>query len=97
MTSQTVRVEFQGVQSIAMADGMRERLRAALAAADVVDVDCSGVSQADLGLVQVLVAARRSASAAGKSLRLAAAPSGALLAALRGAGIARPDSFPASR
>jgi len=49
---------------------------------DVIELDCAGVTETDLTLVQLLLAARKSAERAGKSLVLAAPASGALLAVL---------------
>ena len=68
----------------------------ALARNDAVQVDCTGAASVDLSLIQLLLAARRSADEAGKHLTLAAPAGGVLLAALERGGFLRsaePDPF----
>lgn len=47
-----------------------------------ISVDCDAISRVDLGLIQLLLAARKSAQAAGKTLTLARPATGALRNAL---------------
>jgi len=54
-------------------------------------VDCSAVTDADLSLVQLLIAARRSARACGVSVRVASPTNPALVRVLTSAGIIAPD------
>ena len=49
-------------------------------------LDLAGLEAVDVAGLQLVLAARRSAGQSGKTLRLAAAPAGALLAALVSAG-----------
>ncbi|MDC7788927.1 STAS domain-containing protein, partial [Rhodoplanes tepidamans] len=71
------------VRTIAAA---HERLTTELARAGGVRIRLDDLAEFDLGLVQLVLAARRSAAAAGKSLALAAPASGALRTTLDRAG-----------
>ena len=81
-----VTVTFQGAMTIAVADEARRRLLAAMGAGDRVDIDCSGVDEADTAFVQLLLAARLGGEAAGKSIRLVQPAGGALRATLERGG-----------
>lgn len=85
-------VRLDGARTIAVAADTHAALSAALAGADAVVVDCRGTSEADLSLVQLLIAARHSADDAGKTLSLAAPADGPLAQILIDAGIGR-DPF----
>jgi ABC-type transporter Mla MlaB component len=61
-----------------------------------VTLDCSAVTSADIGLVQLILSARQTARAAGKSISLSAAAHGALLDVLtRGGFVSAPGCAPA--
>lgn len=83
-------VKLSGAQTIREAEGTLLALRDALAAEQSVTLDCEAVEEADLAFLQLILAARKSARQAGKSLALTAPAAGALLAALDSAGI-RPE------
>jgi hypothetical protein len=61
-------------------------LVAALRRHPVVTVDCTAVTDVDLSLIQLLLAARASAALAGKAVRLAGPAQGALHTALLAGG-----------
>lgn len=61
-----------------------------LASGDVT-VDCDGIEEADVTLLQLLIAARRSAHRAGRSLTLVGATAGVLGAMLAATGYAPRD------
>lgn len=67
------RLSIDGELTIRSAIANRDRLLAALADHGELEVDLAGVSEFDSAGVQLLVAARKSATAAGKVLRLAGA------------------------
>ncbi|MFD2184582.1 STAS domain-containing protein [Rhodoplanes azumiensis] len=84
-------VDLAGAQTVRTIAAAHERLRAELGRADAVQIRLDDVSEFDLSLVQLVLAARRSARAAGKSLHLAAPVGGALLRALDRAGFLAVD------
>jgi ABC-type transporter Mla MlaB component len=55
-------------------------------------LDCTGVTEADLSLIQILLAAQSSAAAAGRRFALHASPQGPVLAALQRGGFANAAS-----
>jgi len=81
---------LRGALGIRDAAGLASDLRTALESSPSVLVDASGLASADLAIVQVLVAARRSAAESGGGLTVCAPPDGALAGLLAAAG------FPAS-
>lgn len=76
------RVFLDGALTIREIDAVRGRLAAALSASASVEVDCSAAVEVDLSLIQLLIAARRSAAEAGKHMTMAQPADGALRAAL---------------
>lgn len=66
------RVDLAGEFTILAAAELRERLLAALAAADEIEVDLSRVSEIDSAGVQLMVAAKREAAAREKVLSFSA-------------------------
>lgn len=83
----TTKLSFDGDLTMAYAASAHARLCAALAAGTTVEVAMGDITALDLSFVQVLIAARKSAQAAGKVLRLAAPASGVFLDALRRGGL----------
>jgi ABC-type transporter Mla MlaB component len=75
-------IGFSGAATIRQADDIAERLRQALASSDRLEVDCSGVTEADVSFIQLLLSARKSAEASNKALTLSAPASGPLLEVL---------------
>jgi len=82
-----ITIALSGTQTIREAAETVETLRAAISQNDDISLDCSGVTEADLTFIQMVMAARKSAEAKGKTLSLKAAAQGPLLAALDAAGI----------
>jgi ABC-type transporter Mla MlaB component len=74
------------VQTVRTIQATHERLVAAMAAHQAIEIDCNAVAELDLSLIQLVLAAKRSADKADKSLTLAAPASGKLRAALDRAG-----------
>lgn len=63
-------------------DAVRARLAAALNEHAAIELDCSAAVEVDLSLIQLLIAAHRSAGEAGKRLTLTQPADGPLRAAL---------------
>ena len=92
----TCRVVFDGVQTVRNIQAAYDRLSAAIAEHQTIEVDCEGIAELDLSLIQLLLAAKRSADKNGKSLRLAAPAAGNLRVAIDragflAAGVGEPD------
>ncbi len=94
MTISDRAIELSGSLSIRDAAATLERLKAALAAATSLTIDCSALTGADLSIVQLLVAAKTSAAAEGKTLRLVAPAGSALHTLLQQSGLLGPDGEP---
>ena len=75
-------VKLAGDLTLRHIEPVRAELVAALARQQALTIDCEAVTGADLGLIQLLIAAQKSADAAGKSASLARPVSGALRDAL---------------
>jgi anti-anti-sigma factor len=70
-TGSTVsRLAVEGDLTIQTAAATRERLLLALDGSDVIEIDLSGVGEFDSAGLQLLVAMKKSATAAGKQMRL---------------------------
>ena len=65
------RLALEGEMTIFTASALRERIAAALAAGDDIEIDLAQVSELDSAGVQLMLAARREADACGKTLRFA--------------------------
>lgn len=87
MAEQPSPIAFGGPQTVANVDVARDRLGEAAASGDFLDIDLTGVTEADLAFVQLLVAVRRSAQASGRGLRFHADGSGAVASALARGGL----------
>jgi anti-anti-sigma regulatory factor len=72
-------------------DATHAALTAALATHDEVVVDCTEARDVDVGFVQMLISARRTADASGQRLRLSAPADGALLEVLVRGGFLDPQ------
>jgi multidrug resistance efflux pump len=75
------------VLTVREADQIQSRLLQAVREQEEVVVDCSGATEVDLSFVQLVLAARKSATAAGKKLSVIAPASGLLANVLWRAGI----------
>ncbi len=97
MTKRTATtVKFTGAMTVDGIRSARRQLLAALAEGDHVNVDCSGVEEADATFIRVLLAAHVGAASAGKTVRLASPAEGALRATVERTGFAG-DSASAER
>ncbi|MEI8396682.1 MAG: STAS domain-containing protein [Rhodospirillaceae bacterium] len=76
------RLELGGRLTIHRAGQMWGEVLGALASCRQLTLDASALEEVDIAGLQLLIAARRSAAAAGKSVRLATPPNEALLLAL---------------
>jgi ABC-type transporter Mla MlaB component len=63
-----------------------------MAGQPVVEIDCGGVTEADLSLVQLILAARSSAQKSARAITLAHPAAGALLETLRRGGLIKAGS-----
>jgi len=76
----------QGPLLLRQAEDLRARLLQAVQSHDRLEIDCGGVTEADLSTVQTLLSAGRSARRGGKPVVLRGEPAPALCAALQRAG-----------
>lgn len=94
----TASLDLTGIQTIATIAETRQRLLDALARSTELRVDCAGVTEADMTLLQVLMAAHLSAERRGGRLSLAGVRRGGLEKVLAEAGYlprdAHPEAFP---
>lgn len=84
----TIVIEKSGPLDLRGAGELRQALLAASRGGKPVALDATAVTSVDAGIVQVLLAARRSADEAGRRFSIIAGPDGALAEALRRLGIA---------
>ncbi len=94
MTDRDRAIELSGSLTIRDAGATLEKLKAALAGASSLTIDCAALTGADLSIVQLLAAAKLSAATEGKSLRLVAPAGGALHTLLQQSGLLDPDGRP---
>ncbi len=80
------RLALTGRLTLREAEERRAEFLSVLAGADPIELDCSGLDVVDAAGLQLLIALRHSAERAGKAVRLARSPEGALRAALVTAG-----------
>ena len=81
---------MSGAHTVREATQSHAELLAALGANGDLLLDCTGVTEADLSFVQMILAAHRSATARGSHFALNAPPAGALRSVLERGGFARP-------
>lgn len=86
-----VTLVLDGVGTVASADGILQRLRAATARGLALAVDCTAIETADLSLVQMLIAARRTLQAAGRDVTVRASAGGPLETSLKAGGFLSPS------
>ena len=84
------RAVLSGRLTINEAETVRDELRRDLAGCRRLTLETAALEAVDVTGLQLVISARRSAGRAGKALRLAAAPGGALLAALIAGGFRSP-------
>ena len=93
MTSNGTReITFGGALNIREAPRLHAEILAAMASGEALVIDVSGVTEADVSFVQLLLAARRSADAQGKPLTLKGPVLEAVRAVLRRGGFATDDT-----
>ncbi len=80
------RLVLTGRLTVLEAEDRRVELLTALVGADRIELDGSGLEAVDVAGLQLLIAMRHSAEQAGKAVRLAGPPEGALRLALTAAG-----------
>jgi ABC-type transporter Mla MlaB component len=83
---------LSGVCAIRSAEDVYAKLVEAASGHAALEIDCSGIEEADLSLVQMLCAARVSAKRAGRSVRLAQPAAGALHDVLERGGFLSKDA-----
>lgn len=88
------RLVLEGPATVRTIEPIHARLTELLAGHDAIEVDCAAVTEADLSLVQLLLAARRSAARDGKILSMTAPASSALHQALTVGGFLSADGDP---
>ena len=84
------RIVLKGPVTLQAVDAIHAQFRA-LEDKPAVIIDCGAVTEADVSLVQLILAARASAQKAGQSVALAQPADGALLDTLRRGGFLAPD------
>jgi ABC-type transporter Mla MlaB component len=84
------RLVLEGELTIRTIEALQTTLRDLVAEHACATIDASGATQVDVSFVQLVLAARRSAAAAGKTIALAAPASGALRDALVRGGFVSP-------
>jgi ABC-type transporter Mla MlaB component len=94
--SGVARISLDGALTVRGVENVHADLAAALQQHAMVIVDCSAATEIDLSLIQLLLAARRTAQRAAKTLLLAGADNAALRTALLRGGFvpAAPDCDP---
>jgi len=89
------RVVLSGALTVREIKLVHSRIAAALLQFPAVTLDCAGAAAVDLSFIQLVLSARKSAAAAGKTLTLAQSAQGALRDALMQAGmVAAADDAP---
>ena len=87
---EAVTLAFSGAMTCHRIDAARSAMVEAISYNDLIEVDCSEVTEADIGFVRMLSAARLGASQFGKMVRLATPAEGALRMALERGGYIDP-------
>lgn len=85
-SSPVCRFDLDGAQTVRTIQAAHQRLVAAMAEHQSIEIHCDAVTELDLSLIQLVLAAKRSADKAGKSLTLAVPATGNLHTALDRAG-----------
>ena len=86
------RIAFSGELTIRNAEQMHTRLLDAVHRCPAVTVDCAAATDIDISFIQLVLAARKSAEAAGKVLSIAPASADRLAVAMRRAGLAEGET-----
>jgi anti-anti-sigma regulatory factor len=94
MSSPAQHLPLKGSLGLRDVAGLAEELERLLAAPDPFVVDCADLAEIDLSIVQLLVSARRTAMAAGRSFVLRHPADGPLERLLKAAGVLAGDGSP---
>jgi anti-anti-sigma regulatory factor len=89
-------LQLTGEMTLRQAGALQAQLRSEAAEHDHVVIDCADVSEIDISVVQLLVAASKSAEAAGKSVSVRFPEGGVLDTILRRAGFLSQSGQPLS-
>jgi hypothetical protein len=81
-------IVFSGAQTVANIDESCARIRHGLTASEILDIDVTAVTEADLAFAQLILATGKSVAASGKALRWRVAADGPVVAVLANAGLA---------
>ena len=84
------RLMLNGRLTVRSAEELRSRVLEVMRLHSCVEVECSAATDVDLSFIQLVLSARKSAAAAGKTLSLAHTAGGVLLERLRQAGLVGP-------
>ena len=87
VTEKAQKISFAGDLGLRDADTLRELLLDALRARSVVEVDCGDLTDIDMSIVQILIAADKMANGCNRTLRVFARSEGPLADALSRAGL----------
>ncbi len=85
---------LSGDVTVRECESIRNQLSVALESGVSLVLDCAAITRVDLTFIQLLLAARKSAAAAGVALTLRHPTAGVLAEALARAGIPAPDADP---
>ena len=91
------RLALDGPATVRTAAALQASLRDAIRQHNHIEIDCTGVTEADLTLIQLLLAARKSAERDGKQLTLSAPADGTLREVLEIAGFLPTGDAPVSQ
>ena len=94
MTNSSETVTLSGALALRDAGELSGRLATTLSQHRALTIDATGVTAADMAVVQLLIAARKSASAAGKPFELKIGRAGALRELFGKAGFAADNGLP---
>ncbi len=99
MTTDTTHhvVKLAGAHTVRQAAQTHADILAVLSGPGDIVLDAAGLSEADLSVIQIILAAKRSAAARDRRLELAAPPAGALRDALERGGFAEPGATDPAR
>jgi hypothetical protein len=92
--TETARVKADGELTSARLHSLCAELSSAIGSAPSVTVDCVDATGPQLGLIQLILSARKTAAAAGKTLSLAKPATGDFLETLRRAGFVSTEGVP---
>jgi ABC-type transporter Mla MlaB component len=87
MTGDAGQLALTGPQTLRTIDAAHAALLEMGMRHPMLEIDCQAVDEVDLSFIQLLLAARKSAAMAGRTIRIAPPATGALLQALERSGV----------